>query len=457
MGGKEADDSRLVMEFDERASVEINNPGCYSTVCVELDIQNLAVNTILQSHRINDMEGASSLCISFDVIQQASLEDMITGNQAASVPASYDETALCSNTFRILKSLVVGWVKEITQYHNVYADNQVIHFYRWLRSPTSLLYDPALHRMLHGMMKKLFLQLVAEFKRLGSVVIYANFNRIILCTKKRHIEDALAYVEYITNRTLPLVGNFLFLLLGVFAVDGPNQLRWDQGPRAVRDPRRRAYIVAVHHSIKEEMQRSVSGGTPVRRRASSQASQEAVGETGTMPGAIVFSQEYVSNELTQSFFTITQKIQKKVTGSRHSAELSEMFPSLPGSHLTLNNPALEFIKHVCQDDTLLPSWLCSNCQSQYDSDAIEMALVEALQKKLMAFTLQDLVCLKCKGIKDTHMPVYCSCAGDFDLLLPTKSFLDHLKVFQGIARHYKMAHLLENVQWLLQMNPQLLS
>lgn len=31
LGGKEADDSRLVMEFDERVSVEINHPGCYST------------------------------------------------------------------------------------------------------------------------------------------------------------------------------------------------------------------------------------------------------------------------------------------------------------------------------------------------------------------------------------------------------------------------------------------
>lgn len=69
-------------------------------MCVELDIQNLAVNTILQSHHVNDMEGADSIGISFDVIQQASLEDMITGNQAASAPASYDETALCSNTFR---------------------------------------------------------------------------------------------------------------------------------------------------------------------------------------------------------------------------------------------------------------------------------------------------------------------------------------------------------------------
>lgn len=61
-------------------------------------------------------------------------------------------------TSRILKSMVVGWVREITQYHNVYADNQVMHFYRWLRSPSSLLYDPALYRTLHNMMKKVFLQ-----------------------------------------------------------------------------------------------------------------------------------------------------------------------------------------------------------------------------------------------------------------------------------------------------------
>lgn len=69
-------------------------------MCLELDIQSLAVNTVLQSHHINDMEGCSSMSISFDVIQQASLEDMVTGNQAANIPASYDETALCSNTFR---------------------------------------------------------------------------------------------------------------------------------------------------------------------------------------------------------------------------------------------------------------------------------------------------------------------------------------------------------------------
>lgn len=72
------------------------------------------------------------------------------------VPVTVSSRAYRSS--RVLKSMVVGWVKEITQYRNVYADNQVMHFYRWLRSPASLLHDPALDRTLHGMMKKLFLQ-----------------------------------------------------------------------------------------------------------------------------------------------------------------------------------------------------------------------------------------------------------------------------------------------------------
>lgn len=588
LGGKEADDNRLVMEFDERASVEINNPGCFSTVCVELDIQSLAVNTILQSHHINDMEGASSIGVSFDVIQQASLEDMVTGNQAVNSLASYDETALCSNTFRILKSMVVGWVKEITQYHNIYADNQVMHFYRWLRSPSSLLYDPALHRTLHNMMKKLFLQLVAEFKRLGSSVIYANFNRIILCTKKRRIEDAIAYVEYITKSihsreifhslTISLSRCWEFLLWmdpanygGIKGKIPSNVLYGEQkGPAKVQGENDdegsedeeeavasdgeetgdevedslennwnivqylpqaascqsyflmiiSAYIVAVYHSMREEMRRNAPGSTPIKRRQNSQISQEVEGEAGAMPGMISFSQDYVANELTQNFFTITQKIQKKVTGTRNVTEPSEMFPVLPGSYLTLNNPALEFIKYVCkvlsldanitnqvnklkrdllrlidvgefsddaqfqdpcrsyilpelicrncnfcrdldlckdptlaQDGSILPKWICTNCQAEYESDFIEMALVEALQKKLMAFMLQDLACMKCKGVKEANMPLYCICAGDFDLTISLKVFVEQIDVFKNIAQHYNMPFLLETIEWLLQRNP----
>ena len=39
---------RIVTEMDEGGSPEINQPGCYSTVCVELSLDALAVNTVLQ-------------------------------------------------------------------------------------------------------------------------------------------------------------------------------------------------------------------------------------------------------------------------------------------------------------------------------------------------------------------------------------------------------------------------
>lgn len=68
-----------------------------------------------------------------------------------------------------------------------------------MRSPKAYLYDPALLRNLQNLMKKLFLQLVAEFKRLGCMIIYANFNKIIICSKKTTVEDALANVDFVVT------------------------------------------------------------------------------------------------------------------------------------------------------------------------------------------------------------------------------------------------------------------
>lgn len=49
LGGHEFDDNRLVAELEESSLVtEINNAGCYESVCVELDIAALAVTTLLQ-------------------------------------------------------------------------------------------------------------------------------------------------------------------------------------------------------------------------------------------------------------------------------------------------------------------------------------------------------------------------------------------------------------------------
>ena len=106
---------------------------------------------------------------------------------------------------------------------HVVKDCTVVCVSRWLRSPQALLYDPALRKTLNNLMKKLFIQvcyylslfyvlfsvfyclliaifiqLVAEFMRLGAVIIYADFSRIIISTKKHRVSDATTYINYVT-------------------------------------------------------------------------------------------------------------------------------------------------------------------------------------------------------------------------------------------------------------------
>jgi DNA polymerase epsilon subunit 1 len=62
----------------------------------------LAVNAVLQSHHINDAEGAGGTIASFDSVPQASFEDMMS-NPGMSILTAHDETAQCMPAFRVLK------------------------------------------------------------------------------------------------------------------------------------------------------------------------------------------------------------------------------------------------------------------------------------------------------------------------------------------------------------------
>jgi DNA polymerase epsilon subunit 1 len=123
---------RLITEFEEHNSIVISNPGCYQSVCVELELDGLAVNTLLQAHHVHDIEGTSAT-VAFDTMPQASLEEMM-GNAPTPSLSSYDESALCSQAFRVLRSMVGSWLRDVSVHRNVMADYQLIHFYRYLES-----------------------------------------------------------------------------------------------------------------------------------------------------------------------------------------------------------------------------------------------------------------------------------------------------------------------------------
>nr|CAB3265004.1 DNA polymerase epsilon catalytic subunit A-like [Phallusia mammillata] len=584
LGGREADDSRLGTDDCERSSIDLNNPGFYQSVCVQIDLSSLAINTIVQSHHVNDMEGAASSGVSFDVIQQSSLEELVSGGHSAvSGLASYDDTALCSNAFRILKSMVQGWLRDVSVYRNHLADSQLQNFYRWLGNRSSLFYDPALFRTLQVMMKKLFLQLIAEFKRLGSKIVYADFSRILVSTRKRNVDDALSYVEYVNNSIL---GKDLFHslvlsvnqcwshllwydsanyggikvetpVLGEEVDDSEKEQNAEANDVTMEDSSKSSqnssdvvemnftvgkylpveakiqasfemivagYMSLIHSEAKKERSLMAPGLTPVVKRGHTQtqlntsttemSKEERMklvvpSDPSITPHIVTFSQDLVAGELSDQMLTLAQRMVKQLPSDR--SLLRDMFPRLPGSHLQLDNPSLEFVKSVCKilsidqhvvtqvdklrrnllrligvgefspsaewldpcasyvvgqvacescglcrdldlcRDPLLSgdecAWSCVACGSPYDTRYIEQRLIDDLQRKVMTFNLQDVSCVKCHSVKQANLTKHCECAGSFCLSISQTTLEKTLHVFRNICEHTKMPLLSDAIQW----------
>lgn len=342
------------------------------------------------------MEGTSS-SVAFDAAPQASLQDMMSGAEA-SVPV-YDETIRCAMAFKILRQMVAAWLRDVSVYQNVFADYQIVHFYRWLHDPNSLMYDPALHRILRTLMQKLFLHLIAEFKRLGAVIVHANFNRIILCTRKKRLEDAISYVQYVVNS---IRGKELFHSIDISFNQCWEYLMWldpsNHGgikgklPKEIQNTRENhdengtandvegqsnvtteeegpviemtwnlaeflpkwcdcqtsfnnviaSYISTIYEKLQEETGRYSPGNTPMKRKASSQASQSQTPQ-GTNKSCAEFAQELVAGQLAQKLYFLTQRIQKKGSANKEVEAAEQSILLATSAH---HNPALEFIKSV---------------------------------------------------------------------------------------------------------------
>ena len=105
------------------------------------------------------------------------------------------------------------------------------------------------------------------------------------------------------------------------------------------------YSCGAPQFLRDEAERVAPGSTPVRRRrnASSQTQSQRRREGGDVLTVEEYARELVSGELAQRLFAITEKIHKKMP--EQMGDLSHSaFPALPGSHLRLTNPALEFVK-----------------------------------------------------------------------------------------------------------------
>ncbi|XP_062083133.1 DNA polymerase epsilon catalytic subunit A-like isoform X2 [Humulus lupulus] len=183
LGGINEEDTCFV---DEVHQPVLTYPGAYRKVTVELKIHHLAVDALLKSNQINEMEGGALLGFEADVN---------SGAHNSNEQSGFDEGTSCASAFRVLKQLIQRCLTDAVTSGNVFADAILQHLYRWLCSPHSKLHDPALHRLLHKVMKKVFALLLAEFRKLGASIVFANFTKIIIDTGKSDLSAAKAYCD----------------------------------------------------------------------------------------------------------------------------------------------------------------------------------------------------------------------------------------------------------------------
>jgi DNA polymerase epsilon subunit 1 len=423
LGGLE-DDTRLT---EELPNTEFITPGCYSNVCLEVTVRNLSVNSVLHAMAVNELEGSGGMT-AFDSVSHT-IEEFADGEVQRNL--TLGESNVSPQTFGIVKSIVKAWLLDKIRYgFESPATLAIDHFWRWISSKASHMYDPSIHRFIHSLMRKTFIQLLAEFKRLGSQVIYADFSRLLLVTSKPP-GTAHAYATYITTAVtsnelfqhiyLNTERFYDFLLFmdqanagGIvcedpLSVDPPEELvvemRWNIEhflPPAIQGEFAdllRYFLLEMYKAAQKEGQRAplrvLANGAPdlTQQDANKVRERDAV-------------RDFISRRLTRKLFRAIENVQSRVRAAigDPEAERALSFPLLPGSHLNLTDPAVEVTKFACAVFALASSF--GNEVGLLTRNALELVGVKAFGQEgafrnpCAPLRLMGVPCRHCDALRD---------------------------------------------------------
>jgi len=122
-------------------------------------------------------------------------------------------------------------------------------------------------------------------------------------------------------------------------------------------------------------------------------------------------------DLQEDVIKIRRQLLKLIRVNEYSDESKFSYPSLT---LVLPDMICEFCNSlrdldICQDEGFKTcDWVCSNCRHLYSKQEVENRLINILEKRIVAFQLQDLKCTKCFLIKNSNLLRHCSCTGTFE-------------------------------------------
>tara|TARA_R110002003_G_scaffold702_2_gene21088 strand:- start:4641 stop:10763 length:6123 start_codon:yes stop_codon:yes gene_type:complete len=358
--GYEKDDILGPLETVEMPS--INNPGTYSSVCIDLNLRNLAINTILSSSLVNELEGADSVSFNPSASSYESTNDGMN--------VIYSDNAFASAGIMVLREMVKAWWIEAVQAGSGFsmADVMVQHLVRWVSSPGSFLYDRSLHYYVQMMSKKTLQQLMTDFKRVGSHIVFASPNRLLLQTTKAEVGNAYAYSNYIikTIKSKPL---FQFMELEV--KEYWDYLVWydefNYGGKGCKE-----VVEEENQTIENIMCWQMAQFLPPSLQPTfndwvvefielMQARKRPTVGDGSTPRVTQIPLRPLTvdpNEQTQIlpktftkplFKQIATLLRRQHTEMLHPELAADYdFPQLPGSHLKLKNPVLQLVKSIMQ-------------------------------------------------------------------------------------------------------------
>jgi DNA polymerase epsilon subunit 1 len=182
---------------DELVSPVIRRPGCYRSICVDIDVYDLAIAALtdLSSSLATGGPGLLASQANPSSPNNVALFDSSFGMSTIAGPLGDEMSTVVS--LPIARALVCGWLKDAMNAQSDVADELLHHVYRLISSPQALLHDPALHRAVHGLMKTAFFRILGELQRLGCSIIYASFHRITVATNKIELADAEEYINFV--------------------------------------------------------------------------------------------------------------------------------------------------------------------------------------------------------------------------------------------------------------------
>ena len=513
--GYECDD--LLGPLDTVRMANVNNPGTFSSVCIDIDVRNLAINTILTSSLINELEGGDSVALN-------------PGGDGSEVLAS--ESAFANAGVLVLREMVKAWWTEACR-GSTMADVLVQHLVRWVESPDSFMYDRALHYYVQMMSRKAFQQLMGDFRRVGSQVVFANANRLILQTTKAEVGNAYAYSQYIIKS---IKSKPLFHFIDLEIKEYWDYLVWydeyNYGGKACQE-----VTEAEEQNLETIMHWQMATFLPVRLQSSFQEwviefiqlmhnlKRPQDGDFDATPRLTQLPNQITDNPDEQIILgkTFEKPLKKAVIGLINQQkremlhpELAEdyTFPTLPGSHLSVRDPILEFVKSLmqvlsldknitlearflrkellalfevrefskegafanpseslkitqlacdsctmtrdfdfCRDEDLFAEgqhWRCGFCETPFDKVDIEERLLSVVGSWTVQWATQDLKCERCGALRLNDFMEHCTCSGGWKEVVSKDDIGRKLAVIRRVAKFYGLRMLSDVVDELYQ-------